>query len=281
MRWQNRGMKKGNLSEHKGSLLCERYRTDRILVEKAFRLNGMPCTLEAFSNQIKEELPELYKKPVALTTIKEAFAFAYYHYQDEYPIVEFLMSDDAPEYNSIATLFHALCWIHDGRYYKKLSPVVKGHQEICSQFLTNYWDYYHKLLEYKKQPLQETAKKLEVEFNDLFKPETKYAHLDVCIQRTIKNKEKLLGVLQYPNLPLHNNTSELGARQKARKRDISLHTMTETGTKVQDAWMTIVQTAFKLGVSIYEYINKHIKNISNETPTLAEIIYQKAIDIKT
>jgi hypothetical protein len=262
-------MEKGKISE-----------TDRILLERIFRPNET-CTLEVFNNQIKNELPGLYNKPVAFTTIKEAFAFSYYHYQDEYPIVEFLMSDDAPEYNAIATLFHALCWIHDGRYYKKLSPVVKGHQELCSQFLTSYWDYYHKLLEYKKQPLQETAKKLEVEFNDLFKPETNYAQLNVCIQRTVKNKEQLLGVLKYPKLPLHNNTSELGARQKARKRDISLHTMTETGTKVQDAWMTIVQTAFKLGVNIYEYINERIQNISNKTPSLAEIIYQKASYTKT
>jgi uncharacterized NAD-dependent epimerase/dehydratase family protein len=107
-------------------------------------------------------------------------------------------------------------------------------------------------------------------------PDTPYAQLNTCIKRTVKNKEQLLGVLKYPDLPLHNNTPELGARQKVRKRDISLHTMTSKGTKVQDAWMTIVQTAIKLGVNIFEYIQEKISNPNNQTISLAEVIYQKA-----
>jgi hypothetical protein len=112
-------------------------------------------------------------------------------------------------------------------------------------------------------------------------PDSPYSQLNTCIKRTVKNREQLLGVLKYPDLPLHNNSSELGARQKARKRDISLHTMTDKGTKVQDAWMTIVQTAIKLGVNIYEYIQEKISNAKSETPSLSELIYQKASSIKT
>ena len=80
-------------------------------------------------------------------------------------------------------------------------------------------------------------------------------------------------VLDNPAIPLHNNSSELGARQKARKRDISYHTMTQKGLKIQDAWMTIVQTGKKLGIDIYSYI----KNVVNNKPkSLVEKIYLSA-----
>jgi Transposase IS66 family len=253
--------------------VCE---NDRELLGKMFHQRSMPLTLEDFNKCVEKELPELYNKSVAFTKVKEAFAFAYYHYQNEYPIVELLISDDASEYNNIATLYHGLCWIHDGRNYKKLTPIIKGHQDVCSAFIEKYWDYYHKLLEYKKNPSEQFAKELETAFGTLFVPDTPYAQLNTCIKRTVKNREQLLGVLKYPNLPLHNNSSELGARQKARKRDISLHTMTSKGTKVQDAWMTIVQTAKKLGVNIYEYIKEKISNPKTEHPSIAEIIYQKS-----
>ena len=39
-----------------------------------------------------------------------------------------------------------------------------------------------------------------------------------------------------------------------RKRDVNLQTITEEGTKANDTFMTIVQTAKKLGVSAYQYI---------------------------
>jgi hypothetical protein len=61
-------------------------------------------------------------------------------------------------------------------------------------------------------------------------------------------------VLKHPEIPLYNNDAELGARAQVRKRDVSLHTMTEDGTKANDTFLTIVQTAKKLGVSAYAYI---------------------------
>jgi hypothetical protein len=254
---------------------------DRLLLGKMFHHCDIPLTLENFNARIGKDLPDLSNKPVAFTKVKEAFAFAYYHYQDEYPVVEILMSDDAPEYNTIATLFHALCWIHDGRYYKKLTPIIQGHQDICSVFLKKYWNYYYSLLAYKKTPSKQCAIELENRFDTLFVADTLYAQLNTCIKRTVKNREQLLGVLRYPHLPLHNNNSELGARQKARKRDISLHTMTEKGTKAQDAWMTVVQTAIKLGVNIYEYVYAQISNATSGVPTLSELIYLKAGSTKT
>ena len=61
-------------------------------------------------------------------------------------------------------------------------------------------------------------------------------------------------VLEYPELPLHNNGSELGARVQARYRDISFHTINPKGTKAKDTLMTIIETAKKLGVNSYQYL---------------------------
>ena len=53
---------------------------------------------------------------------------------------------------------------------------------------------------------------------------------------------------------MHNNGAELGVRVKVRKRDVSLQTIKEEGTTANDTFMTIVQTAKKLGVSAYQYM---------------------------
>ncbi len=83
-------------------------------------------------------------------------------------------------------------------------------------------------------------------------------------------------VLKYPWLPLHNNDSELGARVEKRRQDVSLHTISEAGTTAKDAFLTIVQTAKKLGVNAFEYINDRVsKNFS--MPALSGLIIEKAM----
>jgi len=80
--------------------------------------------------------------------------------------------------------------------------------------------------------------------------------------------------LKYPEVPLHNNESELGARAQVRRRDVSLHTMTEDGTKANDTFLTIVETAKKLGVSAYEYIYDRVSK-RFRMPSLSERIRAK------
>lgn len=50
---------------------------------------------------------------------------------------------------------------------------------------------------------------------------TGYEALDQRIAKTKAKKDNLLRVLAHPEIPLHNNPAELGARQRVRKRDIS------------------------------------------------------------
>jgi len=56
---------------------------------------------------------------------------------------------------------------------------------------------------------------------------------------------------------------------------LSLQTITEEGTKANDTFMTIVQTAKKLGVSAYQYICDIVGN-TFEMPSLAQLIREKS-----
>ena len=64
----------------------------------------------------------------------------------------------------LLTYEQALCWVHDGRNYKKLHPVVPVRREKLEEFLGRYWDYYGKLVQFKETPTLEGSKQLSAEF---------------------------------------------------------------------------------------------------------------------
>lgn len=206
--------------------------------------------------------------------VLEACAIAAYHQRTDIPVVTTLLSDDAPQFKQI-TYQHALCWIHDGRNYKKLRPIVTYYKGKLEGFLDKYWDFYGELCEFQEIPDSEVAKQLSTKFDQLFSTVTGYEQLDERISKTKENKEHLLKVLVLPEVPLHNNAAELAARAKVRRRDVSLQTITVEGTKANDTFMTIVQTAKKLRVSAYDYIFDRVSN-KFEMPSLAELIREKS-----
>jgi hypothetical protein len=53
--------------------------------------------------------------------ILEARAVSAYHAQCEVPIVRLLVCDDAPQFHWVTDEL-ALCWVHEGRHYTKLTP---------------------------------------------------------------------------------------------------------------------------------------------------------------
>ena len=118
------------------------------------------------------------------------------------------------------------------RYSSSIFYVFAHHRNILNKFLDKDWNYYERLLDYKRNPQPETAEEIRKEFDLLFDPNTDYADLNKEIERTKANKDKLLTVLEYPFLSLHNNRSELVAWVQVRKRDIALHTMTALGAKL-------------------------------------------------
>ncbi|VAW84194.1 hypothetical protein MNBD_GAMMA19-521, partial [hydrothermal vent metagenome] len=74
-----------------------------------------------------------------------------------------------------------------------------------------------------------------------------------------------------PEIPLHNNPAELGARVQTRKGDVSLQTQNDKGTKAKDTMMTLVQTARKLSVNTLDYIRDRI-SLSYQITSLSSLI---------
>lgn len=232
--------------------------------------------ISAFDLLLQKYAPAVYARQRIVSVLREVMALHYYNNQDKFKRLKLLMSDDAPEYNKIAE-HHGLCWIHDARYYNKLSPRFDANSQKLNSFMAQYWTFYQSLLDYKtfseKKQIRQRPKIIKT-FDRLFQPTTKYGHLDLCIKRTAANKDQLLLTLDFPALPLHNNAAELGARKVVRKRDISLHTWTDWGTQLRDAFLSIVETARKLNIPIYDYINDRITG-KYMLPSLAEVIISK------
>jgi hypothetical protein len=227
-----------------------------------------------FTSGLTEQLPHLGTQQ--RKHILEAAAVAAYHQQTAWPVVDTLVCDDAGQFKGLTEALGLCCAKrHDGRHYKKLEPVVALHRQQLDTFLGQYWTFYDTLLTYQAQPSSARAAPLSPEFDELFSTVTGYDALDERIAKTKAKKAELLLVLKHPEIPLHNNLAELGARLRVRKRDVSYGPRTPAGKQAWDTFMTLGATAKKLGVSFYQYIYDRVSG-TLQMPSLADLITQQA-----
>jgi len=231
-----------------------------------------PIRQEEFLYLLDKYIPCL--GPQQRNRILDAAAVAAYHAQMEFPVIRLLICDDAPQFKLITPEL-ALCWIHDGRHYKKLDPFLSQHRQLLNTFLDQYWGFYRQLLQYRQNPSNPERTRLDHLFDEIFLTVTGYDALDQRIAKTKAKKPSMLIVLDHPEIPLHNNPAELGARKRVRKRVVSFGTRTKDGTKAWDTFMSISATAKKLGVNFYHYISDRISG-AFEMLSMAELITQKA-----
>jgi hypothetical protein len=231
---------------------------------------------QTFVERLDTNCPKLNEQQ--RQTILSAAAVAAYHAEVELPIVRLLLCDDAPQFNWIAEEL-ALCWVHEGRHYKKLMPVLVPHLKLLKDFRKQFWEFYDELLAYRQNPTPEERARLEAEFDKLFSTCTGFDALDARIAKTKAKKASLLMVLQHPEIPLHNNPAELEARQRVRKRDVSFGPRTQDGIKAWDTFMSLAATAKKLGISFYQYIHDRVSR-ANEIPPLASLIEARASELE-
>ena len=179
-----------------------------------------------------------------------------------------LVGDDAPQFKKLAARF-ALCWVHEERHYKKMNPVLDAHRAELSRVRGEIWQYYEKLKTYKQNPTDEKKGELWDEFDVIFGQQTPYGDLQNRLALTFAKKSELLTVLDYPEIPLHNNLSENGVREMVLKRKISGGVETEDGLKAWENNMSILAACKKLGVSFYEFMKGIFsKNITIDLPEL-------------
>jgi len=232
-------------------------------------------TITDFESLLAKQAPHLLAK-ASHAKVLAILSWTYYQVQEDFPIATQLLTDAGHEYDSIVPN-QLLCWIHEERHFKKMVPKLSLYQNLLEKVRGQIWVYYKKLLNFKELDSiqqKQQRKKLVQEFDHIFTQTTAYEHLNKRLTQTFSRKQKLLSVLDFPQVPLHNNAAELAVRRKVRKRDISLHTMSIKGTQAQDAFMSVVETAIKLGVNAFDYLLDRLTH-KNQMTSLADLIKLK------
>jgi len=202
--------------------------------------------------------------------VEEGCAIGAYRENFLGPGSDVLVCDDAPQFKGILE-YLGLCWVHEERHYDKLIPRHSHFQKELDNFLDKFWDYYDALKKYKENPTQEKKGALSIEFDELFSADTDYFALNSVIKKSAKKKESLLLVLEYPEIPLHNNTSELDIREKVIQRKIRNCFRSIRGAKASDTFLSLMAICRKQGITFWDYIQDRVYNLQ-KIPSLAEII---------
>jgi hypothetical protein len=182
-----------------------------------------------------------------------------------------IISDDAGQFD---ILVHALCWIHAERSINKLLGFNDAQREALAQVRTKFWDLYAELKAYRQAPDQNKRSELEQRFERIFTMRTCYERLNQTLKRIHKNKPELLLVLERPDIPLHNNTSERDIREYVKKRKISGSTRSDLGRRCRDTFTSLKKTCRKLGVGFWEYLNDRVSGM-NSLPWLPDLLKQR------
>lgn len=209
--------------------------------------------------------------------IFDALAIAAYHQQTAIPVVTLLLSDEAGQFVGV-TAEQALCWVHDARHYKRLTPVTWEQQALWTIVRQRYWTFYAALLAYRTQPSAAEAARLRAWFVALFSTVTGYVALDARLAKTHAHQTELLAVLAHPELALHNNACELGVRRRVRKRDVSFGPRTAAGAKTWDTLHTLAATAQQHGVNLLHYLQDRLSGAC-QLPSLASMVTARAAEL--
>ena len=146
---------------------------------------------------------------------------------------------------------------------------------IIQKFRIEMRMFWHLLKDHKVCPSKEGKTRILKEFNRIFTTTTGYADLDERIKCTFAEKEKLLVILDHPEVPLDNNEAERALREFVIKRLVSHGTRCEAGKNSWENMMTILDTCRKNGVSFYHYVTD-ILSKEYCMPRLSELILTNA-----
>lgn len=189
-------------------------------------------------------------------------------------MIKILIADDAPQFKKITENL-GLCWIHEERHYEKIIPVVPYNKTLLENVISQIWIYYRELQNFKDNPKESEKIRLRNEFDTIFLQTTGYDELDKRLSLTYNKKEYLLLVLDFPNIPLHNNESEIAARELVIKRKISGGVRTTVGKIAWENALTIYTTCKKNAMNFYSYVLNIFKG-SSDRVYLSDIIRKRS-----
>jgi regulator of replication initiation timing len=181
-----------------------------------------------------------------------------------------LITDDAKQYYGLSEI-NCLCWIHEIRHYIKLNPYLGYHKRILESFLAELYEFYRFMQLYKINPNEYLKAEIRSKFEGLIFRSYGYSELEQRLAVTWENRDRLLQFLDQPYIPLHNNESEIAAREPVIKRKISYGTRSELGKCAWENALSIKDTCRKLGVNFFQYMLDIYSN-SFSMKRLAEVL---------
>ena len=168
---------------------------------------------------------------------------------------------------------HAQCWIHAERLVHKLIPANQIQHKAVEVARRMIWWFYRKLKDYKLAPSPERAEILRAQFKRIFdRAKTGYAGLDSLLRRLSRLEDRLLRVLERPEIPLHTNASENDIRDFVTKRKISGGTVSERGRQARDVMLGLAKTCKKLKISYFEFLGARLGIPGPHVPNLANLV---------
>jgi hypothetical protein len=180
-----------------------------------------------------------------------------------------ILSDGAGQF---ALDRHALCWVHAERLVHKLDTFT-DRQHAAQQFVRALvWWFYADLKTYRRAPDRRRRHELRARFERIFRRRTGFATLDRLLARLHANKADLLLVLDRPEVPLHTNGSERDLRPQVIKRKISGGTRSEQGRAGRDAFLGLLLTCAKLGISFWDYLGHRLGVPGATAPYLPDLV---------
>jgi Transposase IS66 family len=180
-----------------------------------------------------------------------------------------ILSDDAGQF---ALGHHALCWVHAERLVHKLDTFTDRQHAAQQLVRALIWWFSADLKAYKRAPDRRRRHELRARFDRIFRRRTGFATLDRLLARLYANKEELLLVLEHPEVPLHTNGSERDLRPQVVKRKISGGTRSEAGRACRDAFLGLLLTCAKLGVSFWDYLGHRLGVPGADAPYLPDLV---------
>ena len=147
----------------------------------------------------------------------------------------------------------------------------KPKPKIMPSVLEKYFENKGSLKDITKRPGPEKKAELQERFDQIFTTHTCYEALNQALKRIHKNKPELLMVLERPDVPLHNNTSERDIREYVKKRKISGSTRSDLGRRCRDTFTSLKKTCRKLGIGFWQYLEDRVSR-KNSIPSLPDLM---------
>ena len=183
-----------------------------------------------------------------------------------------ILSDGAGQFNLFV---HALCWIHAERSIRKLEGSTVRFRDNIAEVQDLIWDYYQELKAYQGAPTEDEKARLSHRFDEIFgRCYLYHPTLSNALGQFRKKKDQLLRVLDFPDIPLHNNDAESAIREFVIRNKISGGTRSELGRKARDTMVGLKKTCRKLGVCFWEYLLSRVRGDLTIAP-LADLIQDK------